>query len=184
MSEEEKPHTPTKIPVASEEFIAPEGFSTKNAFGAGYRNYTNSSRQDTVAQNYYEDHTQMTYDFVCEKERTWLGGTGTTGNWARNSKGLSHGEHTIWEVISLLDGLVDDSDPDNELPNSVHDFQTAERIRKQWPGEEYDWFHLIGLLHDMGKVMALWGEPQWCVVGDTYPVGCAHSDKVVFPEFF
>src|SRR5262249_51641405 len=28
------------------------------------------------------------------------------------------------------------------------------------------------------------GEPQWAVVGDTFPVGCAYSDKVVFPEFF
>src|SRR6187402_2115438 len=27
-------------------------------------------------------------------------------------------------------------------------------------------------------------EPQWCVVGDTFPVGCAFSDKIVFPEFF
>lgn len=28
--------------------------------------------------------------------------------------------------------------------------------------------------------MALWGEPQWAVVGDTYPVGCAPSDTIVF----
>jgi inositol oxygenase len=36
----------------------------------------------------------------------------------------------------------------------------------------------------MGKVLCLFGEPQWAVVGDTFPVGCAHSDKVVYPEFF
>jgi inositol oxygenase len=30
----------------------------------------------------------------------------------------------------------------------------------------------------------LYGEPQWAVVGDTFPVGCAYSDKIVFPEFF
>jgi len=155
------------IPVC---FAAPEGFAESNAFGDGYRNYEDSARQDTVAQNYREDHTLMTYDLVCEKERNW--------------KAFSHGEYNVWEVVELLDTLVDDSDPDNELPNSIHDFQTAERIREMWPGEEYDWFHLIGLLHDMGKVMALWGEPQWCVVGDTYPVGCKHSDKIVFPEFF
>eukprot|EP00971_Amphidinium_carterae_P274830 5453373-Amphidinium_carterae.1 len=56
-------------------------------------------------------------------------------------------------MIALLDELVDDSDPDNDLPNSIHDFQTAERIRQQWPDE--DWFHLVGLLHDIGKVRAL-----------------------------
>ena len=46
-----------------------------------------------------------------------------------------------------------------------------------------DWFHLTGLLHDVGKVLALWGEPQWAVVGDTFPVGCALSNKIVFSEF-
>jgi inositol oxygenase len=40
------------------------------------------------------------------------------------------------------------------------------------------------LLHDLGKVLCLYGEPQWAVVGDTFPVGCAYSDQVVFPEFF
>jgi inositol oxygenase len=43
---------------------------------------------------------------------------------------------------------------------------------------------LAGFLHDMGKVLCLFGEPQWAVVGDTFPVGCRFSDKVVFPEFF
>ena len=39
-------------------------------------------------------------------------------------------------------------------------------------------------MHDMGKVLCLFGEPQWAVVGDTFPVGCAYSDKIVYPEFF
>src|SRR5690606_36372323 len=46
------------------------------------------------------------------------------------------------------------------------------------------WMVLTGLLHDMGKVWCLFGEPQWAVVGDTFPVGCAHSEKIVYPEFF
>jgi inositol oxygenase len=32
--------------------------------------------------------------------------------------------------------------------------------------------------------VCLFGEPQWAVVGDTFPVGCAFSGKVVFAEFF
>jgi len=28
------------------------------------------------------------------------------------------------------------------------------------------------------------GEPQWTVVGDTFPVGCKFEDSNVFPEFF
>ena len=43
---------------------------------------------------------------------------------------------------------------------------------------------MVGLLHDMGKVLCLFDEPQWAVVGDTFPVGCAFSDKIVYPEFF
>ena len=39
-------------------------------------------------------------------------------------------------------------------------------------------------MHDLGKVLCLYGEPQWAVVGDTFPVGCAFSPKVVFSEFF
>jgi len=88
------------------------------------------------------------------------------------------------EMIELLDNLVDDSDPDNDLPNSIHDFQTAERIRQQWP--DHDWFHLVGLLHDIGKVLALpqiakeHTLKQWAVVGDTFPVGCAPAEECVF----
>lgn len=47
-----------------------------------------------------------------------------------------------------------------------------------------DWLQLTGLVHDLGKLLALWGEPQWAVVGDTFPVGCKFSDQCVFPEFF
>ena len=32
---------------------------------------------------------------------------------------------------------------------------------------------LTGLIHDIGKIMHLWGEPQWATVGDTFVVGCA-----------
>lgn len=66
------------------------------------------------------------------------------------------------------------------MPNSLHCFQTAERIREKHPN--LDWFQLTGLIHDAGKVLALWGEPQYAVVGDTFPVGCRLSKKCVFSE--
>jgi inositol oxygenase len=77
--------------------------------------------------------------------------------------------------------LVDDSDPDTDLSQIEHNLQTAEAIRRDG---HPDWFQLTGLVHDLGKVMCLWGEPQWAVVGDTFPTGCAYSDKIVFHEFF
>jgi inositol oxygenase len=93
----------------------------------------------------------------------------------------------IWEAIEYLDTLVDDSDPDTDLSQLQHALQTAESIRKKYPDEEHDWFPLTGLIHDLGKIMAMapsMKEPQWCVVGDTFPVGCQFSDKIVFPETF
>ena len=58
--------------------------------------------------------------------------------------------------------------------------QTAERIRKSYPDEP--WFALVGLLHDLGKVLALKGEPQWAVVGDIFATGCSPAPNVVFGD--
>ena len=57
---------------------------------------------------------------------------------------------TILDALEKLNDLVDESDPDVDIPNIVHAFQTAERIRQEHPNQ--DWFHLTGLIHDLGKV--------------------------------
>lgn len=56
----------------------------------------------------------------------------------------------IKDALLKLNDLIDESDPDSDLPNIVHAFQTAENIRKDYPDD--DWFHLTGLIHDLGKV--------------------------------
>ena len=87
----------------------------------------------------------------------------------------------VWEAAEFLNTLIDDSDPDTDLSQLAHLLQTSEQIR----GDGHPrWFVLAGFVHDLGKVLCLFGEPQWAVVGDTFPVGCAYSDKIVFPEFF
>ena len=83
--------------------------------------------------------------------------------------------------MEFLNTLVDDSDPDTDLSQIEHLMQTAEAIRADGHPR---WFILTGLIHDLGKILCLFGEPQWAVVGDTFPVGCRYSDKIVFPEFF
>ena len=87
----------------------------------------------------------------------------------------------VWEAMEFLNTLVDESDPDADFSQIEHLLQTAEAIRNDGHPR---WFILTGLVHDLGKILCLFGEPQWAVVGDTFPVGCAFSDKVVFPEFF
>lgn len=57
---------------------------------------------------------------------------------------------TVKEALIKLNDLVDESDPDSDLPNIVHAFQTAERIRAEHP--DLEWFQLTGLIHDLGKV--------------------------------
>lgn len=79
-----------------------------------------------------------------------------------------------------MNDIVDESDPDLDLPNIIHAFQTAERAREEYP--ELDWLHLTALIHDLGKVMAFYEEPQWAVVGDTFPVGCLWSDNIVYRD--
>ena len=63
---------------------------------------------------------------------------------------FDHVEATIMEALEMLNDLVDESDPDLDLPNIVHAFQTAEQIRLHHPDKE--WFQLTGLIHDLGKV--------------------------------
>jgi len=47
---------------------------------------------------------------------------------------------TVREALEKLNDLVDESDPDLDLPNIIHAFQAAERARAEFP--EHDWLHL------------------------------------------
>jgi len=131
-----------------------------------YRNYEAPVR-DTVREFYRLNHTYQTYDFVKEKKQEFLK--------------FDKKEMPVWQAFEFLNQLVDDSDPDTDLDQFQHLLQTSEAIRLDG---HPDWMVLTGLMHDMGKVLCLFGEPQWAVVGDTFPVGCAYSDKVVYPEYF
>jgi len=141
-----------------------EGMSSKQK--EDFRNYDDPAR-DTVREFYRLNHRYQTFDFVQQKRKEFLS--------------FDKREMKIWEVLEFLNTLVDDSDPDIDLDQLQHLLQTSEAIRADG---HPDWFVLTGLLHDVGKVLCLFGEPQWAVVGDTFPVGCQFSDKIVYPEFF
>ena len=131
-----------------------------------FRNYK-AEANPGVAEFYRLNHAGQTVDFVKTKRAEYLP--------------LRRKKQSIWEAADYLNTLVDDSDPDTDLTQIEHLLQTAEAIRKD--GHER-WFVLAGFLHDLGKVLCLYGDPQWAVVGDTFPVGCAWSDQIVFPEYF
>ena len=87
----------------------------------------------------------------------------------------------IWEAMEYLNTLVDDSDPDTSLSQIEHLLQTSEAIRADGHPR---WFILTGLVHDLGKILCLFDEPQWCVTGDTFPVGCQFDSSIVYHDFF
>ena len=130
-----------------------------------FRDYENTV--ETVKEFYRLNHTYQTLDFVLTQKEKY--------------KTLDKLRMGIWQAMEILDTIVDESDPDLSLPQSVHAFQTAEKLRQDGHPR---WLILTGLIHDLGKVLTLFNEPQWAVVGDTFPVGCAYSDKVVFASYF
>lgn len=140
----------------------PQDGKTKEEF----RDYAANSRE-SVKDFYRLNHRHQTVDFVRAKHDEYL-------SLRRSSMG-------IWDALEYLNTLVDDSDPDIDLPQIEHLLQTAEAIRRD---DRPRWFILTGLLHDLGKVLCLYGEPQWAVVGDTFPVGCQFSERIVYAEFF
>jgi inositol oxygenase len=131
-----------------------------------FRDYRAEARP-SVKEFYRLNHRYQTLDFVLAKKSEYLP--------------LRKRRMGIWEAMEFLNTLVDDSDPDTDLSQIEHLLQAAEAIRADGHPR---WFIVTGLIHDLGKILCLFGEPQWAVVGDTFPVGCAFSDKVVFPEFF
>jgi inositol oxygenase len=132
----------------------------------GFRNYGAGARA-AVHELYRLNHTGQTLDFVRAQKRKYL---------TRDRRRM-----TAWEALELVETLVDDSDPDIELGQIEHALQTAEAIRADGHPR---WFVVTGLVHDLGKVLCSFGEPQWAVVGDTFPVGCAFQPSVVLHELF
>jgi inositol oxygenase len=131
-----------------------------------YRQHTPDA--PAVVREFYRlNHTRQTREFVQQKQREYLP--------------LRRQKSGIWEALEFLDTLVDDSDPDTDLSQIEHAVQTAEAIRRDGHPR---WFVLAGLVHDLGKILCSYGEPQWAVVGDTFPVGCAWSPAIVYREYF
>ena len=119
------------------------GTIAKDKATDAYRNYEAPAR-DTVREFYRLNHTYQTYSFVQGKRNEFLS--------------FNRKEMPVWEAFDFLNQLVDDSDPDTDLDQFQHLLQTSEAIRADG---HPDWMVLTGLMHDMGKVLCLFGEPQW-----------------------
>ena len=131
-----------------------------------FRDHAAEARE-TVKTFYQLNHANQTLDFVQRKKAEYLP--------------LRRERMTVWEMLEYLDDLVDDSDPDTDYTQTDHALQTAEAARR---AKQPRWMIAAALIHDLGKVLCKFGEPQWAVVGDTNPVGCRFSNTIVYSEFF
>ena len=147
-----------------EEFL--EGRYKEGKSQEEFRQY-DAEANPGVAEFYRLNHKYQTHEYVLAKEKEYFG--------------LTRGKKSIWEAAEFLNTLVDDSDPDTDLTQLEHLLQTSEAIRRDGHPR---WMVATGFVHDLGKCLCLYGEPQWGVVGDTFPTGCAYSEAVVFPEYF
>ena len=150
-------------------------FATKDE--KSFRNYEDSYRQEIVVKHYTQMRKNQTMEFVKTLNDKYKFDTPRM-------------EMTIRQAFSHLESYVDSSDPDVHLPNLLHMFQTAEGIRRKG---HPDWMQLVGLIHDMGKIMFLWGDastgqvgtaegPQYALGGDTWVMGCKIPDCAVLPH--
>ncbi|KAG6872470.1 hypothetical protein C0995_009469 [Termitomyces sp. Mi166 len=149
-----------------------------------FRNY--ESACDRVKNFYKEQHEKQTVEFNIQARV--------------NFKKTTRARMSIWDAMEMLNTLIDESDPDTSLSQIEHLLQTAEAIRKDGKPE---WMQVAGLVHDLGKLLLLFGsEGQWDVVGDTFGrtahifrllettdvfsavVGCQFSDKIIYPDTF
>ena len=138
---------------------------------SNFRDYSNFEK--AICNNYRKARQNQTLNFVRKMHKNYL-------KFEKQMK--------ISEIFEHLKHFVDISDPDISLPNYHHAIQTAEGIRKDGHPE---WLQFVGLIHDLGKIMFLWGKDedgttldnQWAIVGDTFIVGSQIPNSIVFPEF-
>jgi inositol oxygenase len=150
-----------------------DGFTPTHKEIKDFRVYDGSNQ--TVVEHYRDMRMNQTLEFSRRMQDKF-----TFANGGRTKM-------TIKEGFEVLKTFVDASDPDVSLPNMVHMLQTSEGMRA---GGYPDWMQLCGLIHDMGKMMFLWGKSedgmqgtadgkQWALGGDTWVVGCRIPDCTI-----
>ena len=145
---------------------------TSHRDDTSHRDYDGAAER--VRDTYRVMRTKQTYEFVGERIEEY--------------KSRPKEKMSVWDAINKLETFIDLSDPDITVPNIFHLLQTAEGLRKD---SRPEWMQVVGLIHDLGKIMYLWGndeygttiETQWAIVGDTFITGCGLPSTLVYPEF-
>ena len=81
-------------------------------------------KEDTKQEKlYYDMYKNQTYNYVINKNKKY--------------SELNNSKMSIHQVLHIMDKFIDSSDPDLDKSNSIHAYQTAEKIREKYP-YDYD----------------------------------------------
>ncbi|MEN9946475.1 MAG: inositol oxygenase [Pseudomonadota bacterium] len=104
------------------------------------RNYVNSQFQDRVERTYKLMHENQSLEFVLQQKDKY--------------NQLAIAELDINQVFELLETIIDESDPDNDLPQIIHAYQSAESIYQFALDSENN-------LHDNLSIRELFSLATW-----------------------
>lgn len=83
-----------------------------------FRNYSQNTYQERIEQTYKNMLKNQTKDYIIDTYDDYFNKKPKTRN--------------IWTLMETLNTIVDDSDPDTDLPQIIHLYQTAETIRTNY----------------------------------------------------
>nr|UAD82037.1 myo-inositol oxygenase [Trebouxia lynnae] len=136
-----------------------------------------SEQQASTEMTFRLNHARQTVEFVQRQ--------------AASFGQLNKAKLGIWEALQHLDSLdeqrsiVATAAEEPHMSLFDHAIQTAELCRLAHP--QQDWLHLVGLIHGLGKLMALpsfGAQPSWAVFAESFPVGCRFSSSIPCSQFF
>lgn len=110
-----------------------------NNFGE-FRNYEDSLFQERVERTYRMMHENQTQQYVKGMKQKYYA--------------LKHPKMDVYEVFKLLENVHDESDPDNDLPQIEHAYQTAEAVQNKFLNDDYT-------LKDNISIKGLFRAHEW-----------------------
>lgn len=131
-----------------------------------FRNYVNNI---PIQDFYRKQHTQLTYNKAFENNYMFINSVKK--------------RYSINELLDICDQIVDPSDPDMNMSQTIHSYQTAIGAMKTGYNDE---LITLCLIHDLGKcVNKLCDIDMTFLVGDTYPLGCPfEKDSIILSDTF
>ncbi|AJI75081.1 hypothetical protein BZ13_266 [Francisella philomiragia subsp. philomiragia ATCC 25015] len=113
--------------------------TAENTFGE-FRNYTDSKFQNRVERTYREMHINQNPDYVTQMKQKYFK--------------LELGNMDVYEVFKLLENVHDESDPDNDLPQIEHAYQTAEACQNKFLKSDTE-------IRENALVRSLFRDHEW-----------------------